>query len=118
MKRLPNIAESNARSMTINFEGEDGEAAIPTLVEWRMVCPDDEDVVLQDWTTLTASVTAGADGLSTVCAASLSVPATLHEMQTDNDREDRKLIVAADRDTADEWNETFLYYVERSGARS
>ena len=118
MKRLENIPESNARTLTISLEDGDGEAALPTLVEWRLVCADDNDASLSEWTTVTASVTAGPDGNSTVCSVTIDVPATLHEMQTEADREDRQLCVSADRGTADEFNETFLYYVERSRGRS
>jgi hypothetical protein len=54
-----------------------------------------------------------------VCEATIAVPASAHAMVTTTlDKERRALIVVADKDTDGEWNEEFLYYVERRSGRS
>ena len=53
-----------------------------------------------------------------MCEATIAVIASSHEMVTTLDKEKRALIVSADKDTDDEWNEEFLYYVERRSGRN
>jgi hypothetical protein len=117
-KWLENIGESNARSVVTGFLDANGDASIPTTVHWRLVCPDDDDSVVTDWATATPVTSVGSDGYSTVCEATIAIIASSHEMVTELDQERRALIVAADKDTDDEWNEEFLYYVERRSGRS
>lgn len=117
-KWIENIGESNARSVTVGFLDANGDASIPSTVHWRLVCPDDDDSVVTDWATATPSTSTGPDGYSTVCEATIAVIASSHEMVTTLDKEKRALIVSADKDTDDEWNEEFLYYVERRSGRN
>ena len=117
-KWIENIGESNARSVIVGFLDENGDASIPTTVEWRLVCPDDDDSAVTEWATATPVTSVGSDGYSTVCTAKLAVVASSHEMVTTLDKERRALTVAADKDTDDEFNEEFLYYVERRSGRS
>jgi hypothetical protein len=118
-KVIPNVGEYVSRTSIVGFTDEDDLVYVPTTVVWRMVCQDDDNSVVTDWATVTATTSTGPDGVSLVCEATITVPASAHAMVTTTlDRERRALIVAADKDTDDEWNEEFTYYVERRSGRS
>jgi hypothetical protein len=117
-KVLPNIGELNGRVATVGFTDDDGLTAIPGVVEWRIVCPDN-DSVITDWATATPVTTTDGGGNPILCEATITLPASVHGMVTTTlAKEQRAFIVAADKDTDDEWNEEFHYYVERRSARS
>jgi hypothetical protein len=116
-KVTSNIGELNARTMTVTF-WDNGAAALPSAVEWRLTCPDEIDNEVVAWTAATVSTGVGSDGYQTIYYSTIVIPATAHAMQTELSKERRLFIVAADRGTVTEFNEEWLYYVEIRGARS
>ena len=116
-KVTSNIGELNARTMTVTF-WDNGSAALPSTVHWRLTCPDETEDEVVAWTSATVTTGTGSDGYSTIYYSTISVPATAHAMLTDLVKERRLFIVSADKDLATEFNEEWLYYVEARGARS
>ena len=115
-KVTSDIGELNARMFVVTF-WENGAAALPSTVYWRLTCPDTEATVA-DWTSASISTGTGSDGYSTTYYATITVAATNHAMQTDQTKEQRLFIVSADKDLSTEFNEEWLYYVVARGARS
>jgi len=118
MQILENVGERNAFTVTLLLEDGNGAQAIPSAVDWRIVCPDDDDAEVVAWTSTSIYNGVKDDGITPTCYVVFSVPASAAEMLTTKDLELRALIVAADRDTDSEFNEEFQYYVERRNARS
>lgn len=116
-KTTSNIGELNARIFTVSFEN-DGTPTSPSTVHWRMTCPDDDDAQIVDWTSVSVSTGLAPDGYTTTYYSTIDVPSTAHAMQTDNDKERRAICVAADKDLSTEWNEEWIYWVEKREARS
>lgn len=63
-------------------------ASVPTTLEWKLYS-ESRDLVLQDWTTLTAAA-----------EASFSISAALNSCRDAHERERMELLVAADRGLA------------------
>lgn len=118
MQILENIGERNAFTLTLLLEDGNGAAAIPATVDWRIVCPDDDDAEVVAWTSTSIYTGVKDDGITTTCYVVFAVPASAAEMITTADQERRAICVAADRATDAEFNEEFTYYVERRSARS
>lgn len=116
-RTLENISQLNARTLTVNFTTGAGAAAVPSTVEWRIKCVDN-DSTLQDWTSASTSTVTDAGGNTVECEAEITLSALLHDMETSKAKEQRALIVAADRGLSTEYSQEFVYYVERLKARS
>lgn len=115
-RRIEDIAELNARTLTVNFTAE-ASASVPTTVHWRLKCLS-SDRVLQDWTALTTSSVTDPSTAVVECSATIAVSALLHAMQTNLNREQKALIVSADKGLSTEYNQEFTYWVERLNART
>lgn len=115
---MERVNEKAAVDWVINLLDSAGDAAVPTTVEWRLVCSE-TGTVLQAWTTLTPTITYGDDGNPSETTVSVAIPGSLNVMQTANKAQERKaLIIAADRDAAGEWNKEIEYTVVRLKART
>lgn len=115
-----NIGEVNElASFTLNLSLQDdaGEPTNPSTLEWRLVCVE-TDTVLQNWTSITPTITYDDFTNMVAVTAELSVDGSLHEMQTGSLARERKaLILVADRGS-NEFSLECSYNVVRLAARS
>jgi hypothetical protein len=108
--------ELAAATWTVSLTGP--TTPVPTTTEWRLKCIE-TDTVLQDWTTLTPTITYDDAGDPETTTVSIAIPGSLNAMQTSTFAKERKaLCVAANRDLADEWSKEIIYVVERLKART
>lgn len=115
---MERVNEKKSVDWVITLIDADGSAAVPTTVEWRLVCSE-TSTVLQAWTTLTPTITYGDDGNPAETTVSIAIPGSLNAMQTTTKPQERKaLIIVADRDLAGEWNKEIEYTVIRLKART
>lgn len=103
---------------TVDLIDPDDAPAVPTTVHWRLKCLE-TDTILSGWASLTPTITYGSLGTPEESYVSITVPASLHAMQTDTKARERKaLTIAVEKDTASEWNSEIVYEVVRLKGRS
>ena len=112
------INELSAFTLTVNLLEADRTAAVPSTLHWRLECLETENT-LQDWTSATITTTTDDDGNIAESEATIEVASTLNAMQTTGKKVEKKaLVMAADKDLSTEYNDEFVYEVERLNARS
>lgn len=105
-------------SWTVDLVSPSGLPAVPNTTYWRLTCLE-SDTVLQAWTSLTPTITYDVDGAPEESYVSITVPSSLHAMQTTNMARERKVItISVNKDAADEWNFEIEYEVVRLKGRS
>ena len=101
---IPTYNEKAGEEFTATFEDVDGAPSLPQTVHWRLV-NDTHDSVVQDWTAVTAS-----------SVVSIDLPGSLMvRLDPSNARERFTLLVVADKDAANEYNEPYEFDVRRVG---
>jgi hypothetical protein len=115
---MTQVNELKTFTATVALLNDEGVAAVPGGVEWRLKCLETKQE-LQAWTSLTPTVTYDDAGDPEEVTVSITVSALLHAMQTSAMTVERKaLCISADRGLSTEWNDEIVYQVVRLNARS
>jgi hypothetical protein len=113
---LGTVNESSGFALDVSVLDASGAASQPTTLEWRLVCAS-TDTTLQDWATITPTLSYDANGAVIAVTAALTVPGPLNALQTGADQEQKAVIVVADRGLSTEWSAEGQYFVVRLEAR-
>ena len=107
-------AEHSGNEFNAFFESLPGNATIPNSAQWKLLCVT-TDKVLQDWTALTPVVESDGTNIQS-CYVTVNIPGSLNVIQSySNPREQKRLLICADKDTDREYMQERDYYVKRLG---
>jgi len=113
---LGTVNQNSGFALDVAVFDENNVAGQPSTLEWRVVCVS-TDRTLQDWASISPTLSYDANGAVIAVTAALTVPGPLNALQTSADQEQKAVIVVADRGLSTEWSVEGEYYVVRLEAR-
>ena len=111
-------AELEVRFKGTSPDGVPGAPAVPQTAYWRLDCATTGQS-LREWTAVTPVVVMDETGTSVAkCYVRIDVPSELNVIQNArNSREDKVLMVAADKDAPREKNDQLVYSIKNTRQR-